>query len=97
MMRNRLILGALAMLAIAAMVTWRWSLGWHPDAARFPIQGLTVAASDGAVDWGMVRARGADFAFVVPTTFRGETLTRFAVVNPHTTKEDVTAILDTMA
>ncbi|HEX5969125.1 MAG TPA: pyridoxal-dependent decarboxylase [Intrasporangium sp.] len=39
----------------------------------------------------------AEFAFVVPTTFRGETLTRFAVVNPHTTKEDVTAILDTMA
>jgi glutamate/tyrosine decarboxylase-like PLP-dependent enzyme len=38
-----------------------------------------------------------EFAFVVPTTFRGETLTRFAVVNPHTTKEDVTAILDTMA
>jgi glutamate/tyrosine decarboxylase-like PLP-dependent enzyme len=38
-----------------------------------------------------------EFAFVVPTTFRGETLTRFAVVNPHTTAEDVTAILDTMA
>ncbi|MGO4596152.1 pyridoxal phosphate-dependent decarboxylase family protein [Terrabacter sp. 2RAF25] len=38
-----------------------------------------------------------EFAFVVPTTFRGETLTRFAIVNPHTTKEDVNAILDTMA
>jgi glutamate/tyrosine decarboxylase-like PLP-dependent enzyme len=37
-----------------------------------------------------------EFAFVVPTTFRGETLTRFAVVNPHTTNEDITAILDTM-
>jgi glutamate/tyrosine decarboxylase-like PLP-dependent enzyme len=43
------------------------------------------------------RLLAAEFAFVVPTTFRGETLTRFAVVNPHTTKEDVTAILDTMA
>jgi L-2,4-diaminobutyrate decarboxylase len=38
-----------------------------------------------------------DFAFVVPTTFRGEVLTRFAVVNPMTTKEHVSAILDTMA
>jgi L-2,4-diaminobutyrate decarboxylase len=37
-----------------------------------------------------------EFAFVVPTTFRGETLTRFAVVNPQTTRADVTAILDTM-
>ncbi len=38
-----------------------------------------------------------DFAFVVPTTFRGETLTRFAIVNPQTTKADISAILDTMA
>ena len=43
------------------------------------------------------RLLGEEFAFVVPTTFRGETLTRFAIVNPHTTKEDVGAILDTMS
>ena len=43
------------------------------------------------------RLLAEEFAFVVPTTFRGETLTRFAVVNPHTTKEDVGAILDTMS
>jgi L-2,4-diaminobutyrate decarboxylase len=43
------------------------------------------------------RLLAQEFAFVVPTTFRGETLTRFAIVNPHTTKEDVNAILDTMA
>jgi glutamate/tyrosine decarboxylase-like PLP-dependent enzyme len=43
------------------------------------------------------RLLAKEFAFVVPTTFRGETLTRFAVVNPHTTKDDVSAILDTMA
>jgi len=43
------------------------------------------------------RLLGEEFAFVVPTTFRGETLTRFAIVNPHTTKEDINAILDTMA
>ncbi|MEW1955357.1 pyridoxal-dependent decarboxylase [Terrabacter sp. NPDC080008] len=43
------------------------------------------------------RLLAEEFAFVVPTTFRGETLTRFAIVNPHTTKEDVNAILDTMS
>ncbi|CAN7243826.1 pyridoxal-dependent decarboxylase [Terrabacter sp. LjRoot27] len=42
------------------------------------------------------RLLAEEFAFVVPTTFRGETLTRFAIVNPHTTKQDVNAILDTM-
>jgi glutamate/tyrosine decarboxylase-like PLP-dependent enzyme len=39
----------------------------------------------------------ADFAFVVPTTHDGETVTRFAVVNPRTTETDISDILDTMA
>jgi glutamate/tyrosine decarboxylase-like PLP-dependent enzyme len=36
-------------------------------------------------------------AFVVPTTHEGETVSRFAVVNPVTTEDDITTILDTMA
>jgi len=55
-------------------------LGWTPE----DYQGWTDRLLD------------QEFAFVVPTSFRGETLTRFAVVNPHTTKADVSAILDTM-
>jgi glutamate/tyrosine decarboxylase-like PLP-dependent enzyme len=38
-----------------------------------------------------------EFAFVVPTSHDGETLTRFAIVNPNTSEGDITAILDTMA
>lgn len=38
-----------------------------------------------------------EFAFVVPTVHDGETVTRFAVVNPLTTEADIDAILDTMA
>ena len=38
-----------------------------------------------------------EFAFVVPTSHAGETLTRFAIVNPRTSEDDITAILDTMA
>ena len=37
-----------------------------------------------------------EFAFVVPTSHRGETVARFAIVNPTTSEEDITAILDTM-
>jgi glutamate/tyrosine decarboxylase-like PLP-dependent enzyme len=37
------------------------------------------------------------FAFVVPTSHEGETLTRFAIVNPRTSEDDIVAILDTMA
>ena len=34
---------------------------------------------------------------MVPTVHDGETVTRFAVVNPLTTEADIDAILDTMA
>jgi glutamate/tyrosine decarboxylase-like PLP-dependent enzyme len=36
-------------------------------------------------------------AFVMPTRLRGETVTRFAVVNPRTSLADLAAVLDTMA
>ena len=36
-------------------------------------------------------------AFVVPTSHDGETLARFAIVNPQTTEDDIWTILDTMA
>ncbi|MDE9367282.1 pyridoxal-dependent decarboxylase [Luteipulveratus sp. YIM 133132] len=35
--------------------------------------------------------------FVVPTSHDGETLARFAIVNPRTTREDILALLDSMA
>ncbi|MBM6402206.1 pyridoxal phosphate-dependent decarboxylase family protein [Phycicoccus sonneratiae] len=38
-----------------------------------------------------------EFAFVVPTSHDGETLARFAIVNPATTEADIAAILDSMA
>ncbi|WP_152186114.1 pyridoxal phosphate-dependent decarboxylase family protein [Segeticoccus rhizosphaerae] len=45
--------------------------------------------SDGLLD----RQEG----FVVPTSHDGETLARFAIVNPLTREDDITAILDSMA
>jgi glutamate/tyrosine decarboxylase-like PLP-dependent enzyme len=47
-------------------------------------------------DWSE-RLHRANFAFVLPTTHDGETVTRLAIVNPRTTEADVSAILDTMA
>ena len=43
------------------------------------------------------RLLAEEFAFVVPTTHEGETVTRLAIVNPTTTEDDILAILDTMA
>ena len=36
-------------------------------------------------------------AFCVPTTWQGETVTRFCIVNPLTTADDVRVVLDSMA
>jgi L-2,4-diaminobutyrate decarboxylase len=38
-----------------------------------------------------------ELAFVVPTSHEGETVARFAIVNPMTSEDDISAILDTMA
>ncbi len=38
-----------------------------------------------------------EFAFVVPTSHEGETVARFAIVNPTTSEDDIAEILDTMA
>jgi glutamate/tyrosine decarboxylase-like PLP-dependent enzyme len=46
-------------------------------------------------DWSR-RLLASGEAFVVPTTHEGETVTRFAVVNPETTEADIDLILDTM-
>ena len=44
------------------------------------------------------RLLAANFAFVLPTTtYSGETVTRFAIVNPRTSVADIQLILDTMA
>jgi glutamate/tyrosine decarboxylase-like PLP-dependent enzyme len=43
------------------------------------------------------RALDAQLAFVVPTSWHGETVLRFCFVNPLTTIDDVSAILDSLA
>jgi glutamate/tyrosine decarboxylase-like PLP-dependent enzyme len=40
--------------------------------------------------------KGSGTAFVLPTTVRGETVARLALVNPRTTPDDLRVVLDTM-
>ncbi len=68
MSRAKIVLTLIVLLTIGAFAAWRWSLGWAPAAERFAVQGLTVSAADGAIDWPMVRAQGADFAFVTASS-----------------------------
>lgn len=47
---------------------WSFATGWHPAADRYPLQGIDLPETPGAVEWGTVRARGADFAYLVATS-----------------------------
>lgn len=44
-----------------------WTARWMPDRADFPIQGVTISAANGAVQWGSVKAAGAGFAYLAAT------------------------------
>ncbi|NYD91498.1 GH25 family lysozyme [Sphingomonas melonis] len=47
---------------------WSFATGWHPAASQYPLQGLDLAENPGSIEWGTVRARGADFAYLIATS-----------------------------
>ncbi|MDE0879872.1 MAG: GH25 family lysozyme [Sphingomonas bacterium] len=60
---------AAVLLGLAALGFGGWSFatGWHPPADQYPLQGIDLGRNPPPVEWGTVRARGADFAYVVAT------------------------------
>lgn len=40
---------------------------WQPSAERYPLQGIDLPERPGPIEWGSVRAAGADFAYLVAT------------------------------
>lgn len=51
----------------ALAIGWRVAAGWHPSDATYPFQGVDVAAAQGPVDWPVVEAGGARFAYLTAT------------------------------
>lgn len=59
------LLGALLLLALIGGGAAWWHLHhWRPDRAAYPVQGVEVGSSDGAVEFRAVKAIGADFAYL---------------------------------
>jgi lysozyme len=69
MMAGGVIKVAVAALAAAGLAFggWTYATGWHPPADQYPLQGVDLGPNPPAVEWGTVRARGADFAYIVAT------------------------------
>ncbi len=56
---------ALLLLAlIAAGFGWWKARTWLPDRDFYPVQGVWLSDDDGAIDWRLLRAAGADFAYL---------------------------------
>lgn len=58
------IAGGLALVAVLALALWLYARAWAPSRDQYPVQGVTISAADGAVDWGTLAAQGADFAYI---------------------------------
>jgi lysozyme len=65
---NRTGLRLLAAALLAAMLAGGWAwwylIHWQPDRGAFPIQGVEVGDPEGKVDFGAIKAIGADVAFL---------------------------------
>ncbi|WP_287978121.1 GH25 family lysozyme [Sphingomonas sp.] len=59
--------GALIAAGAIAIAGWSYATAWHPSAERYPLQGIDLDRNPRPIEWGMVRARGADFAYLVAT------------------------------
>lgn len=57
----------MVMLLILAIVLWRMWGAWAPSRADYPVQGVSVSAAQGDIDWRSVRAQDADFAYIRAT------------------------------
>ena len=63
--RRRVGLAIVLLVLVAGLLgAWWESRRWTPDRARFLVQGAWLDTHDGAVDWPMLKARGADFVYL---------------------------------
>ncbi|GAA0668807.1 lysozyme [Sphingomonas insulae] len=60
--------GALIAAGLLGIGGWSFATGWHPAQGQYPLQGVDLGENPGAIEWGTVRARGADFAYLVATS-----------------------------
>lgn len=60
---------AAVLLAAGALALggWHYATHWRPAPDRYPLQGVDLGRNPPPVEWGSVRAAGADFAYLVAT------------------------------
>jgi lysozyme len=54
----------LAVVALMGLAAWAYARGWAPARDVYPVQGVSVSADNGPVEWGTLAANGVDFAYI---------------------------------
>jgi lysozyme len=65
-------------LLIIAFVLRNIAVGWAPPRDQYPVQGISVDASNGEIIWHVAGATGVDFAYVMATNGAEERDANFA-------------------
>ena len=58
---------ALLLILLGVGLALWWAARWAPARDQYPWQGVTIDASNGSVQWGSIKAAGADFAYIAAT------------------------------
>ncbi len=54
----------LCVAALMGVAVLAYARSWTPGRDVYPVQGVAVAADNGAIDWGTLAANGVDFAYI---------------------------------
>ncbi|WP_338467252.1 glycoside hydrolase family 25 protein [Novosphingobium sp. ZN18A2] len=65
--RRRWLAAALLLLLVAGGAAWREARKWKPARTDYPVQGVWLDANAMPVDWRLLHAEGADFAYLTAT------------------------------
>lgn len=68
----------LVVALVSVGLLWLAAARWAPDRQRYPVQGIAVSAGNGRIDWPVVAAGRADFAYVRATNGVGARDPEFA-------------------
>jgi lysozyme len=57
----------LVAIGLVGIGLWRWATHWRPSPDLYRLQGVDLPLDAPAIEWGSVRAAGADFAYLTAT------------------------------
>jgi lysozyme len=69
--RRRLAAAFLLIVLVAGGFGWWQARTWRPDRTAYPVQGAWLNVHDGAVDWALLKAGGADFVYLTASEGAG--------------------------